>query len=135
MTAGRRMQDASPSAEPSRRSYILLGERVLIPATLKNSTTGYKNVNYDRGNNKFKAQVRIGGKSVSLGYFDTAEEARLSPTLAQSTAAPTPPSCCSLALLPLPLAPRRYCRRRGRASPSPPAAATAAAAAAPATKA
>ena len=69
------MQDASPSAEPSRRSYILLGERVLIPATLKNSTTGYKNVNYDRGNNKFKAQVRIGGKSVSLGYFDTAEEA------------------------------------------------------------
>ena len=48
------MQDASPSAEPSRRSYILLGERVLIPATLKNSTTGYKNVNYDRGNNKFK---------------------------------------------------------------------------------
>ena len=61
------MQDASPSAEPSRRSYILLGERVLIPATLKNSTTGYKNVNYDRGNNKFKAQVRIGGKSVSLG--------------------------------------------------------------------
>ena len=31
-------------------------------------------MNYDRGNNKFKAQVRIGGKSVSLG-FDTAEEA------------------------------------------------------------
>ncbi|EOD17520.1 hypothetical protein EMIHUDRAFT_458978, partial [Emiliania huxleyi CCMP1516] len=56
LTLGRRMQDASPSAEPSRRSYILLGERVLIPATLKNSTTGYKNVNYDRGNNKFKAQ-------------------------------------------------------------------------------
>jgi len=71
------MQDASPSAEPSRRSYILLGERVLIPATLKNSTTGYKNVNYDRGNNKFKAQVRVAGKSVSLGYFDTAEEAAI----------------------------------------------------------
>ncbi|EOD27744.1 hypothetical protein EMIHUDRAFT_204691 [Emiliania huxleyi CCMP1516] len=69
------MQDASPSAEPSRRSYILLGERVLIPATLKNSTTGYKNVNYDRGNNKFKAQVRVAGKSVSLGY--TAEEAAI----------------------------------------------------------
>ena len=71
------MQDASPLAEPSRRSYILLGERVLIPATLKNSTTGYKNVNYDRGNNKFKAQVRVAGKSVSLGYFDTAEEAAI----------------------------------------------------------
>ena len=48
---------------------------MLIPATLKNSTTGYKNVNYDRGNKKFKAQVRVAGKSVSLGYFDTAEEA------------------------------------------------------------
>jgi len=114
VSSGRRMQDASPSAEPSRRSYILLGERVLIPATLKNSTTGYKNVNYDRGNNKFKAQVRIGGKSVSLGYFDTAEEAARPPTLGQSTAAPTPQSCCGLAPLPLPLAPRRYGRRRQR---------------------
>jgi len=34
-------------------------------------------VNYDRGNNKFKAQVRVAGKSVSLGYFDTAEEAAI----------------------------------------------------------
>ncbi|EOD11581.1 hypothetical protein EMIHUDRAFT_214413 [Emiliania huxleyi CCMP1516] len=48
---------------------------VLIPAIYKNSTTGYKNVAYDRCSKKFKAQVRDGGKHVHLGYFDTAEEA------------------------------------------------------------
>ena len=37
------------SAEPSRRSYTLLGERVLVPAINKNSTTGYKNVTFNRG--------------------------------------------------------------------------------------
>mmetsp|Transcript_9958 Transcript_9958/g.32975 ORF Transcript_9958/g.32975 Transcript_9958/m.32975 type:complete len:191 (+) Transcript_9958:82-654(+) len=62
------------SPENTQRPQV--SERLmLIPAILKNSTTGYKNVNYDRGNNKFKAQVRVAGKSVSLGYFDTAEEA------------------------------------------------------------
>ena len=51
-----------------------------------------------------------------------ATRAGFPPTLAQSTAAPTPLSCCSPAQLPLPLAPRRYSRRRGRASPWPRAA-------------
>ena len=50
---------------------------VLIPATLKNSTTGYKNVNFDRRNMKFQVHVRDGGKRVHLGYFDTAEEAAI----------------------------------------------------------
>ena len=31
---------------------------VLIPAITKNSTTGYKNVNYDRSRKKFEAKVR-----------------------------------------------------------------------------
>ena len=48
---------------------------VLIPATLKNSTTGYKNVTFHRSRKKFVAEVRDGGKCVHLGYFDTAEEA------------------------------------------------------------
>ncbi|EOD10808.1 hypothetical protein EMIHUDRAFT_120477 [Emiliania huxleyi CCMP1516] len=63
------------SAEPSRRSYTLLGERVLIPAILKNSTTGYKCVSFSHQYKKFKAHARVGGKQVHLGYFDTAEEA------------------------------------------------------------
>ena len=48
---------------------------VLIPAALKNSTTGYKGVTYHRSSKKFKAQATDGGKRVHLGYFDTAEEA------------------------------------------------------------
>ncbi|EOD11649.1 hypothetical protein EMIHUDRAFT_214525 [Emiliania huxleyi CCMP1516] len=72
---------------------------MLIPAVAKNSTTGYKNVSYIRGNKKFQAKVKAGGqhvflgysrstsrkkfqvqvrdgdKHVRLGYFDTAEEA------------------------------------------------------------
>ena len=48
---------------------------MLIPATLKNSTTGYKNVSYSRRSKKFVAEVQGGGKRVHLGSFDTAEEA------------------------------------------------------------
>ena len=48
---------------------------MLIPAIAKNSTTGYKNVSYIRGNKKFQAKVKAGGQHVRLGYFDTAEEA------------------------------------------------------------
>ena len=48
---------------------------VLIPAISKNSTTGYKNVSYDRSRKKFQVQVRNGDKRVHLGCFATAEEA------------------------------------------------------------
>jgi len=48
---------------------------VLIPAISKNSTTGFKNVSYDRSRKKFQVQVRDGDKRVHLGCFDTAEEA------------------------------------------------------------
>ncbi|EOD37637.1 hypothetical protein EMIHUDRAFT_225200 [Emiliania huxleyi CCMP1516] len=48
---------------------------LLIPAINKRNTTGYKNVAYDRGSKKFKAQVQDGGKCVHLGSFATAEEA------------------------------------------------------------
>ncbi|EOD20561.1 hypothetical protein EMIHUDRAFT_208489 [Emiliania huxleyi CCMP1516] len=48
---------------------------VLIPETLKNSTTGYKNVSYSRRSKKFVAEVQGAGKRVHLGSFDTAEEA------------------------------------------------------------
>ena len=72
-----RMQAASSDApaESSRRSYTLLGERVLIPAISKNNTTGYKCVSYHSVKNKFQARVQTGSKFVHLGYFGTAKEA------------------------------------------------------------
>ena len=39
------------------------------------STTGYKNVTFNRSRKKFEAKVTDGGKCVHLGYFATAEEA------------------------------------------------------------
>jgi len=48
---------------------------MLIPAILKNSTTGYKNVTYNRSREKFVAQAQDDGRRVHLGYFETAEEA------------------------------------------------------------
>ena len=48
---------------------------MLIPATTKRNTTGYKNVTYNRRERKFKAEVNAGGKRVHLGYFNAAEEA------------------------------------------------------------
>ena len=48
---------------------------VLIPAIRKDSTTGYKGVSFHRSKKQFVARARDGGKDVSLGSFDTAEEA------------------------------------------------------------
>jgi len=48
---------------------------VLIPAIDKRNTTGYKSVTYNCSKKKFQSRVQDGGKGVSLGYFDTAEEA------------------------------------------------------------
>ena len=39
-------------------------ELVLIPAIRKDSTTGYKCVNYNRGAKKFEAKVMDGGKRI-----------------------------------------------------------------------
>ena len=47
----------------------------MIPADRKDSTTGYKNVTYNRVSKKFEARARDGGKRIFLGLFNTAEEA------------------------------------------------------------
>ncbi len=41
----------------------------------RQSTTGYKGVSFHRSKKQFVARARDGGKDVSLGSFDTAEEA------------------------------------------------------------
>jgi HNH endonuclease/AP2 domain len=40
-----------------------------------NNKTGYLGVNYAKNVNKYNAQICLNGKSKSLGYFNTAEEA------------------------------------------------------------
>ena len=47
----------------------------LVLIALKNSTTGYKNVTFNRSKKKFEAQAQDCGKRVFLGSFETAEEA------------------------------------------------------------
>ena len=65
------------SMAPTHTSLRLqVSERLmLIPADTKSSTTGYKNVSFNRSREKFEVYARDGGKRVRLGYFDTAEEA------------------------------------------------------------
>jgi hypothetical protein len=41
----------------------------------KDNTSGYKGVYFDKINNNFKAQISFETKRISLGYFNTAEEA------------------------------------------------------------
>ena len=43
--------------------------------TQKNNTTGYKGVSLFKRTGKYRARVKINGKEVNLGYFDTAQEA------------------------------------------------------------
>ena len=40
-----------------------------------NNTTGYKGVSRVSGTDKYRAQIKVNGKKVSLGRFDTAQEA------------------------------------------------------------
>jgi hypothetical protein len=41
----------------------------------RKNTSGFKGVCWDKCNNKFKADIRINGKSKHLGYFDDPKEA------------------------------------------------------------
>lgn len=41
----------------------------------KNSTTGYKGVSYDKQTKRYKAKIKISGRSISIGMFDTPKEA------------------------------------------------------------
>jgi hypothetical protein len=41
----------------------------------KNNTTGFKGVVYHKRDKKFQATVKFKGKTIYLGYFNTAEEA------------------------------------------------------------
>ena len=40
----------------------------------KNNTSGYKGVCYNKGNNKYVAQICVNKKNINLGYFQTAVE-------------------------------------------------------------
>lgn len=42
-----------------------------------NNTSGFKGVSFQRGVNKYRARIKAHGKKMSLGCFDTAEEAHL----------------------------------------------------------
>ncbi len=41
-----------------------------------NNTSGYKGVSWHKGHIKWKASIRVNGKLIHLGYFQSAEEAR-----------------------------------------------------------
>ena len=43
----------------------------------KNNTSGYKGVTFNIAASKWKAQIRVNGQQIYLGYFDTLEEAYL----------------------------------------------------------
>jgi hypothetical protein len=40
----------------------------------KNNTSGYKGVSYNKETNKYKSYIRVNGKQIHLGYFQTAVE-------------------------------------------------------------
>jgi hypothetical protein len=42
---------------------------------LKNNTSGFKGVTYERARGKFRAKLQVSSRRIHLGYFDTAEDA------------------------------------------------------------
>lgn len=57
----------------------------------RNNSSGYLGVSYHRQTNNYRAQIHVKGKSITLGYFDTAEEAFLTYQLAKIQYHPTSP--------------------------------------------
>lgn len=53
--------------------YVTNGQNIKGPYV--NNTTGFLGVNFDKQNKKFRAQIRILGKKINLGLFNTAQEA------------------------------------------------------------
>ena len=41
----------------------------------KNNTSGFKGVNWNNNNKKYQSRIMLNGKSISLGYFEKAEDA------------------------------------------------------------
>lgn len=41
----------------------------------RNNTTGFKGVHFSKADGKFKSAIKVGGKKLHLGFFDTAEAA------------------------------------------------------------
>ena len=62
------------------RLYLLTATVSQNHANLKipiTNSSGYKGVSFDKRRNLFRARVKVDGKEVWLGYFDSAEEASL----------------------------------------------------------
>lgn len=57
----------------------------------KNNSSGYPGVCFDKRNKKYKAGIKINGKQIHLGYFDTASEAFTAYMLAKIEYHPTSP--------------------------------------------
>ena len=70
----------SPSSPAGAEAVRQAKREGLTLATSSSSNSGYRGVTFypkERGRKKYKLSVRVGGKQLYLGMFDTAEEAAL----------------------------------------------------------
>lgn len=57
----------------------------------KNNSSGFPGVYFDKLRNKYKAQIRVNGNHIHIGYYSTAEEAFLAYQLAKIKYHPSSP--------------------------------------------
>lgn len=48
----------------------------------RNNTSGYKGVNWHKHKNKWRAEIKVNNKAITLGYFENVKDANIAYTLA-----------------------------------------------------
>jgi len=46
----------------------------------RNNTSGYKGVNWHKGSNKWRAEIKVNNKAITIGYFKNIEDANIAYT-------------------------------------------------------
>lgn len=67
--------DVNGNYDPSNCKWATSVEQIRNQRTRSNSKTGYKGVNLVKRRDKYHARIGINGKNISLGYFDSIEDA------------------------------------------------------------
>lgn len=67
--------DGNKDYEPDNCRMATMKEQIINREIQKNNKTGYVGVGYNKSGKRYKSGIKVDGKNISLGVYDTKEEA------------------------------------------------------------